>query len=89
MNQSPRTDKCAGNNNRQRAVCAQTAVRAYAVAKVPTTTDYFDFSSEPPQDRLADLLADLRHWARQNDLDFDRASRMGATHFEAEVDEEV
>ena len=88
MNQSPRTDTCAGNNNRQRAACAEAAVRAYAVAKAPTATDYFDFSSEPPQDRLADLLADLRHWARQNDLDFDRASRMGATHFEAEVDEE-
>ena len=88
MNETTRTDEHAGSRNRQRATCAEVAVKAYAAAKEPTSTDYFDFSSEPPQDRLADLLTDLRHWARQNGLDFDGADRVGGMHFEAEVGEE-
>lgn len=82
------TDEYVGNCNQQRATCAEAAVKAYVAAKEQNTTDLFDFSSEPPQDRLADLLADLRHWAQQNDLDFDEANRVGEMHFEAEVDEE-
>lgn len=88
MSKTARTDEHAENCNRQRAACAETAVKAYAVAKEPTSTDYFDFSAEPPQDRLADLLTDLRHWSRQNDLDFDGANRVGEMHFTAEVEEE-
>ena len=85
MTELARTDDHAENCNRQRAACAEAAVKAYAVVKEPTSTDYFDFSSEPPQDRLADLLTDLRHWARQNELDFDGADRVGAMHFTAAV----
>jgi len=88
MNERFQTDEHARSCNRQRAMCAEAAVTAYAAAKEPTATDYFDFSSEPPQDRLTDMLTDLRHWARQNGLDFDEASRVSSMHFEAEVEEE-
>ncbi len=89
MSETAQTDEPAGNRNHQRAACAEVAVKAYAAAKEPTSTDYCDFSSEPAQDRLADLLTDLRHWARKNGLDFDGADRVGETHFTAEVDEEL
>ncbi len=88
MSKLDKTDERAGNCNRQRAMCAEAAVKAYAAVKEPSTTDFFDFSSEPPQDRLTDLLSDLRHWARQNDMDFGEADRLGGMHFEAEIDEE-
>lgn len=88
MSKTVQTDERADNRNRQRVACAEVAVQAYAAVKEPASTDYFDFSSEPPQDRLADLLTDLRHWARLNALDFDGTDRVGEMHFMAEVDEE-
>ena len=75
-------------DNIQRAGCAEVGVRAYCTVKLHNTTDLFDFSSEDAQERLADLLTDLRHWAGQNALDFGEADRIAGMHFEAEVDEE-
>jgi hypothetical protein len=76
------------NDNEHRAECAETAVRAYAAVKEHNATDCCDFSSEDAQERLTDMLADLRHWARAGGLDFADAVRTSEMHFEAEVDEE-
>ena len=78
----------ATDRNEQRAGCGEAAVTAYAKAKSGNQTDEFDFGSEEPQERLIDLLTDLRHWARQEQLDFDAAARMAESHFNCEVDEE-
>ena len=81
-------DEFAKGCNVERAMSAEAAVKAYAAEKEGNTTDYFDFSSEGAQERLADLLADLRHWARLNHLDFGDADRVAGNHFAAEVGEE-
>jgi hypothetical protein len=75
--------------NSQRAACGEAAVKAYASVKEHNTTDYFDFASESPQERLTDLLVDLRHWARSNNLEFADADRIADSHFECELDEEA
>jgi hypothetical protein len=40
------------------------------------------------EDALGDLLANLMHWSKQNDFDFDIALDRGRFHFEAELVEE-
>lgn len=79
----------AVERNEERAACAQAAVEAYAAAKIDNTTDLWDFSAQDAQDRLTDLLADLRHWASQNGLDFEQSLRSSQSHFECELDEEA
>ncbi|MCE5280318.1 MAG: hypothetical protein ABFD92_07750 [Planctomycetaceae bacterium] len=79
----------AVERNQDRASCAQAAVEAYAGLKVNNTTDMWDFESESQQERLTDLLSDLRHWACQNELNFDESVRISESHFNCEVDEEA
>jgi hypothetical protein len=72
------------DDNEHRAQCAETAVRAYAAVKEHNATDCCDFSSEDAQERLTDLLADLRHLCRREGTDFADAVRTSEMHFEAE-----
>ena len=67
----------------------EAAMKAYSAVKERNDTDMYDFSSEPPEDRLTDLLADLRHWARAEGIDFERSDALARSHFETEVDEET
>jgi len=39
---------------------------------------------DEPQADLGDLLADLRHWAAENDVDFSYAVELSEMHFECE-----
>lgn len=39
-----------------------------------------------PDAALTDLLADLRHWARREGIDYDAADSSAADHFAAEVE---
>lgn len=41
---------------------------------------------EETDETLTDLLADLRHWAKKNGIDFAKADAMAQMHFEAEAD---
>lgn len=41
-----------------------------------------------PQTELSDLLSDLRHWAAENEVDFDKASITAEVNFNCEQDEE-
>ncbi len=79
----------AVERNESRAACAEAAVAAYAAVKENNTTDMWDFSSQNAQDRLADLLADLRHWASLNGLDFEQSILSSDSHFGCEMDEEA
>ena len=74
--------------NLDRAACGEAAMRAYSAAKEHNTTDWADFSSEEAQERLTDLLADLRHLARRDGLDYADADRISANHFSCEAGEE-
>jgi len=88
-NEGDISSEAAKARNAERATCAEAAVTAYASAKEGNTTDYVFFSSESPMERLTDLLADLRHWAGQNGLDFAEADRIAESHHQCEVDEEA
>jgi len=74
--------------NLDRAACGEAAMQAYSAAKEHNTTDWADFSSEEAQERLTDLLADLRHLARRDGLDYADADRVSANHFSCEAAEE-
>ncbi len=41
------------------------------------------------EDLLSDFIADLMHWARQNNYDFDAALTRGRDHFIAETEGEL
>jgi len=73
--------------NFERAMSAEAAVKAYASVK--EFFDVTDTTIQLPQEWLTDLLADLRHWARNEGLDFAEANRIAETHFTEEVDEET
>ena len=75
--------------NLDRATCGEAAMRAYSAAKEHNTTDWADFSSEEAQERLIDLLADLRHLARRDGLDYADADRIAANHLSCEAGEEA
>jgi hypothetical protein len=75
--------------NAERVTDAEQALVAYANVKEHNQTDYLDRTSQDREDWLVDILADLRHWARSNKLDFDDCVRMATNHFEAEVGEEL
>jgi hypothetical protein len=38
-----------------------------------------------PEEGLTDLLSDLRHWARDKEVDFDASLRMSLSNYNAEV----
>lgn len=61
--------------NRRRAVRASAALDAYAGDEL---------ADEPTNTVLIDLLADLRHFCRQNHISFARALRISRYHFAAE-----
>ena len=63
--------------NDDRAKWAATAIVAFMTE---TGTDR--------QDALADLLADLRHWADRNGVEWRTELRRGMAHYEAETEEE-
>jgi len=53
--------------------------------------EYGKLAGEPDEDTptlLADLLADLRHLAREEGVDFGKSSDMSKIHFNEEVEEE-
>lgn len=79
----------AVERNQARADCAEVAIAAYAVVKEVNSTDMYDFASQCPQERLTDLLADLRHWACQHGLDFEQSLTSSESHFNCESDEET
>ena len=75
--------------NADRANDAEQAMIAYRRVKEPRTTDWTDRLTQDMQDWLTDILADLRHWARANNLDFAQSVESSANHFESEVGEEL
>jgi len=57
------------------------------MARIDIVADsYIPHSGTDPAAFLADVLADLRHWADGRGLDFDEASWRGEMHWEAERD---
>lgn len=75
--------------NAERANDAEQAMIAYRRVKEPRTSDWMDRYTQDMQDWLTDILADLRHWARANALNFDESAESSANHFAAEVGEEL
>jgi hypothetical protein len=45
-------------------------------------------TAEYDEDDVRDLVADLRHWCRANDIDFEYNFTMAQMNFDAEVDDE-
>jgi hypothetical protein len=41
-------------------------------------------TGESPEEDVIDLLADLRHYCHQNEIDFEAALQMSEIHFEEE-----
>jgi hypothetical protein len=39
----------------------------------------------PHEQHLTDILSDLRHWAKEMAIDFDRANAMAQDHYRAET----
>ncbi len=56
-------------------------------ARKALATFMFTTGSER-EDAVCDLLADLMHYCRLNDIDFEDELRRGRVHFEEEVSEE-
>jgi len=71
----------ADARNRERAACGEAAMRAYSAVKGGHATDT-DMLTD-----LEDLLADLRHWARAEGMDFEHSDALARLHFECETDE--
>jgi hypothetical protein len=72
----------AKTQNAERAGCAEAAFIAYGKAKERVPENSIG------EERLTDLLTDLRHLARREGWDFDAAERLAAEHFSCEVAEE-
>lgn len=47
-----------------------------------------DSKSEPTEETLTDLLTDLRHWAKEQDVSFDICLRTSNEHFKYEQRDE-
>jgi hypothetical protein len=90
MTQSEPNDAAQGRNF-ERALDAHAAVRMYAAIKDrggARITGLFDFAVQSLEEWLTDLLTDLRHWTREEGIDFERVDAMARSHFECETDEE-
>jgi hypothetical protein len=72
-------------NNKERAGDAATAMDAFVTTQEPRARDLESAISQLPQEFLVDLLADLRHWAIQNGLDYDDADGAAGRHFRSEL----
>lgn len=82
-------DQGPAEANRTRAHWALTALEAFGKE---TGQNYFDGTLDVGDDALieagGDLLADLFHLARLNDVEPEQITHAGYLHFEAEVEEE-
>jgi capsule polysaccharide export protein KpsE/RkpR len=65
--------------NAVRIEAASIALEAYRDAKGVT-----DLSRQSDAETLSDLLADLRHFAAVEEIDFEAAIRLSEFHYEAE-----
>lgn len=63
--------------NEDRAARIDLVVRAYEAARVDVMDEPFE--------TMTDLLADLRHWAAREKMDFESALRISAGHFDSET----
>lgn len=61
-----------------RILRGETAMRAFAAADA--------YPADEPQDLLTDLLTDLRHWAGDCDLDFEKSYARSESHYAAECE---
>lgn len=66
------------SRNIERAERAESAVNAYK-----------DGEGLSPEECMTDLFTDLRHWARQNRLDFDKAVDRSISHYEVEASDQT
>jgi hypothetical protein len=70
-------------NNKSRRSKAQAALETYADRSYRSGMD-----GEDPANILSDLLCDLRHWAKANNVSFARAVNNSKSNFEEELAEE-
>ena len=75
--------------NADRAADAEKAILAFACVKEGDTHESLDQTQQTPEEWLIDILTDLRHWARANNLDFAKTVDITARHFEGEVADEL
>lgn len=68
--------------NADRAARIDVTLDAYRAAQTGTKGRQPD-----PQD-VSDLLADLMHWCRREDVDFEDELKTAGMNFDAEIDEE-
>ncbi len=64
--------------NIERAERAGEALEAYRL-----------FEGLSPEECMTDLFIDLRHWARQNRQDFDKAVERSISHYEVEASDQT
>ena len=83
-------NEIAEAQNLERARDADKALVAYVCVKESMKIECLEDSrsGQDLQEWLTDLLSDLRHWARVNDVDYDKSVDLSRTHFNAELDEE-
>ncbi len=76
--------------NLDRARDANKALVAYACVKEARQLEFLEDarSGLDLQEWLTDLLSDLRHWARCEEVDFDKSVDLSRKHFNDEFDEE-
>jgi len=65
------------STNEERSTFAGAALEAFA--------DACGLSDEDAETKLADLLADLQHWADRNNASWSRCLARAVDHYEAEV----
>jgi hypothetical protein len=59
----------------------------HAVRAVTALKQYMDVDFDEPAN-ITDLLADLMHYAAQQDIDFHRCLETAEAHFNTEIEEE-
>jgi hypothetical protein len=62
---------------------------ASAMKALESQEKYHDAWPDGLDDSIVDLVSDLLHLARENDIEPDYIIRMAQTHFDSEVDEET
>ena len=72
--------KYCREKNKGRVKAAKDTLLAYRKIKDPK-----DLGDMIEMTDLVDLLSDLRHYAKANDMDFNAADRSAFNHFEAET----
>ena len=75
--------------NTDRASAAEAALVAYASHMESRKLEELADSRQSSEEWIIDLLSDLRHWARGENLNFDDAVRISENHFQCELDEEA